>query len=535
MPTFDYLLGLLPIGTGLAYETRLNGRLVSRSDLVHEPSEEGTLLRMASTTDLAAAGVGPGSVDDVAELLLSAEGRPVRFVRESGGRRLTIAIGPKSICMNMPDGSSHTVETGAIDGVIDTNLPGLTALLIASLVAAPADRDGVRLARVLVASQGLAIPYRIYPGEIARTWSTGFDEIIEVDEAGLPVAITVPKQKVTTVRVPILPTAALATRFSASSAAPAEALVVVETRSSGVEDFVVEVNGIEIHGVISRPAGAGPHPAVLLVPGSGSVDRFGLAGDIDTGLRQIGNGLTKRGFLAATADKAGAGLTRIGNAPFDRGFQVLIEETRAIFDALAARADVDPRRVGLIGHSLGGVVAVEIARSRPQRVGGLALLATPGRPIDAVIIDQLRQRGRVVGLEAALVEEQIADLRRFIELACSPEDWREDRVPERFLAAARARRWMAELVPLDPAERLAGLACPVFLAIGTVDVQISEHHDLGRLHAAAPSATVHRYEGLDHLMMPSTTEAGLTAYAEPNRRVPDVVADDLAAFFHAPA
>ncbi|HEX3696307.1 MAG TPA: alpha/beta fold hydrolase [Polyangia bacterium] len=131
-------------------------------------------------------------------------------------------------------------------------------------------------------------------------------------------------------------------------------------------------------------------PAVVLVPGSGVVDRDETVGAARP-FRDLAAGLARHGIVTIRYDKR----------TFARP-DLLIANPRAtvedecIQDALAAIAlvrwqpRVDPARVFVAGHSLGAMLAPEIA-TRAGRIAGVIMLAAPARPVLDELIDQLKQ------------------------------------------------------------------------------------------------------------------------------------------------
>jgi hypothetical protein len=141
---------------------------------------------------------------------------------------------------------------------------------------------------------------------------------------------------------------------------------------------------------LTVPRGRGPFPAVVLVHGSGPNDR-----DETTGANKIFKD------LAEGLASAGIATLRYEKRTFRHVPDTLALDTEVVDDAvdavhvLAAQPEIDRARVVVVGHSLGAMLAPEIAvRAAPGvAVAGVVLLAPPGRPPWDIILGQMRYLG----------------------------------------------------------------------------------------------------------------------------------------------
>lgn len=145
----------------------------------------------------------------------------------------------------------------------------------------------------------------------------------------------------------------------------------------------------------------------------------------------------------------------------------------------------------------------------------LALLATPGRPAEEVLNDQIVNRGEWLGLNEEQIRLQLADFHEFISLVRSNADWNTAQIPERLFYARRARFWYADHLTRNPTEMIARVKCPVLVCQGGKDFQVSVR-DARLLEAAALRAGVvcesAIFEDLDHLFKTSTAEPSIADY-----------------------
>jgi uncharacterized protein len=162
-----------------------------------------------------------------------------------------------------------------------------------------------------------------------------------------------------------------------------------------------------LDGTLAMPAGTGPFPAVVLVHGSGPNDRDASVGSNKI-FKDLAEGLASAGIAVVRYDKRTF-------AYGDRLTNAITIDDEVVHDAiaatrvLAAHPKVDPQRVFVVGHSLGGQLAPEIA-VRATGVAGIALLAPPGRPPWDIVSAQMRYlhapREALVAVERAIIDIQ---------------------------------------------------------------------------------------------------------------------------------
>lgn len=143
---------------------------------------------------------------------------------------------------------------------------------------------------------------------------------------------------------------------------------------------------------LSMPKQTPPVPAVVLVGGSGPSDRDETIVP-NRPMKDLAVGLASRGIAVLRYDKR--------NLVYPAQFQPqlgatvkeeAIDDTVAAIATLAATPGVDPARIVVAGHSLGGMVAPRIAAAEP-RVAGLVILAGPTRPLGEIIVGQVDYLG----------------------------------------------------------------------------------------------------------------------------------------------
>ena len=281
----------------------------------------------------------------------------------------------------------------------------------------------------------------------------------------------------------------------------------------------------ELPGTLSIPAGRGPHPAVVLVHGSGPNDRDGTVGPLRP-LRDIAWGLASSGIAVLRYDKRT--MVHASRMAAIRNELTVREET--IDDALAAvlllRATerIDPRRIFVLGHSLGGMLAPRIAAAAassgedaaagggaPAPLAGIIILAGAARPLENLLVEQYRY---LFSLDGVISDQEREELDRLEAQAARVKDPAlATATPAEELPFGVAATYWLDLRAYDPAEAAAALDLPILILQGERDYQVSLE-DFRIWQAAlsgAPRAELRSYPALNHLFVAGE---GITTPAE---------------------
>lgn len=292
---------------------------------------------------------------------------------------------------------------------------------------------------------------------------------------------------------------------------------------------------VSLAGTLTMPEGPGPHPAVVLVTGSGAQNRDEEVAGFKV-FAVLADHLTRRGIAVFRYDDRGVGESTGSFAT----------STTADFatDALAAVARmkelpaVDPTRVGILGHSEGGSVAA-LAASRSADVAFIVMLAGPGIPGDVLTRGQAADAARdLLGAGETQIETIVSAHRAMTEAVkagAAPEALAErvkallgaqydsqppaaravlgDRtafVEKHYGQAVRtlATPWMRFFLAFDPAEALRAVTVPVYAAFGALDTQVpmaTNETPVRSALAGNARATVKVYPQANHLFQRART------------------------------
>jgi pimeloyl-ACP methyl ester carboxylesterase len=301
--------------------------------------------------------------------------------------------------------------------------------------------------------------------------------------------------------------------------------------------------GVKLAGTLNLPQGKGPFPAVVMITGSGAQDRDEtILGHKPFAV--IADRLTRDGIAVLRVDDRGFAKST-GNfaAATDDDFAV---DTAAQVAFLRKRPDIDPARVGVIGHSEGGIVAPKVAAKDPK-VAFVVLMAGPGVPLSEVLRAQRAKLMPAMGLgpeqikkSQALVDHAVvamkgakdeADARARVLQVVKAEGAgvvRSDAEAE-AVAAQLSSGWMRDLLDYDPGPTLAKVKCPILALNGTKDGQVPPEQNLPAIRAATkgnPKVTIMELPGLNHLFQTAKTGA-VGEYADIEETVAPIALDAL--------
>lgn len=264
--------------------------------------------------------------------------------------------------------------------------------------------------------------------------------------------------------------------------------------------------GAHLAGTLTLPEGRGPFPVVMLIAGSGRHTRNERILDHQP-FWVIADDLTRRGVAVLRYDKRGAGGS-LGdyNKATTRDFA---DDARAGVAYLRSRPDIDGGKIGLVGHSEGGLIAPMIAAEDP-RIAFVVMLAGPAVRGDAVLLEQTRLIRAANGADAAQVALSVEGNRRMFDSimagASPPQTGLEqagaEDIPDLPASVKAQIPWLRFFLGYDPAPALRRLKIPVLAMIGSKDLQVSPDQNLKPLREALAGdrrAEVIEMPGLNHL------------------------------------
>jgi len=296
-------------------------------------------------------------------------------------------------------------------------------------------------------------------------------------------------------------------------------------------DVTVSPGPLALPGTLSMPKAAEKVPAVVLVHGSGSLDRDDTVGACKP-FRDLACGLASRGVAVLRYEKR----PRQHPEAFGAGKKFTVwEET--VQDALAAvtllreNPRVDSGRVFVLGHSLGGMLVPRIA-ARDKRIAGFIVLAGAARPIEDLILEQFEYIYRLDGRMDADEARKLAALKAQIARVKAPKLSADT---PGYILGASASYWL-DLRDYRPADAARLVARPMLIAQGGRDYQVTMK-DFALWKAALAGrkdVTFKAYPKLNHLFVPGVGKSSPAEYAK-GGYVAELVITDIVEWIGGPS
>ena len=282
-------------------------------------------------------------------------------------------------------------------------------------------------------------------------------------------------------------------------------------------------------GTLTVPKGEGPFPAVILLQGSGPSDRDETVGSLKP-FRDLAEGLAEQGIAVYRFDKR----TYVYGAQLAEQRQIslvdeYIEDAVNAVQLLAAQEGIDPERIFVLGHSLGGNAIPAVARAleeAPVKACGFVMMAASPRPLEELMREQYdflySLLPEVTEAQQAEKDALFADLDRLQQVdALSDED---------MVAGVWSSYWKW-LAAYDIVQAAQEITAPVLLLQGEEDYQVTMA-DFALWQDAVGGRANWRlvsYPGLTHLFTAGQKTEGAAAYAR-DGKVDSRVIQDIANF-----
>ena len=318
-------------------------------------------------------------------------------------------------------------------------------------------------------------------------------------------------------------------------------------------------DGITLAGTFTFPRGGGKFPVVVLITGSGPQNRDEeLVGHKP--FLVLSDHLTRNGIAVLRYDDRGVGKsTGNFNAATSVDFSYDVEAAVAY---LKTRKETDLKKIGLIGHSEGGMIAPMVA-ARNRDVSYIVLMAgtgVKGRDILELQVELLSKAAGAGDAEAKKEAKQIREISDIITMhgdsavimsafqayinnayANLPDSIRKQvSRPQYAMQYARLNTpWMKYFLTYDPATALEKIKIPVLALNGSRDLQVWAPQNLPAIEKALKKAGNKKYvirelPGLNHLFQECKT-GGSDEYGEIEQTLSPVLLGEITAFIKKPA
>jgi uncharacterized protein len=274
------------------------------------------------------------------------------------------------------------------------------------------------------------------------------------------------------------------------------------------------VNGrFELPGTLTLPVGNGPFPAVVLVQGSGPEDQDETIGP-NKPFKDLAWGLASRGIVVYRYTKRTQKYTvQSSDDPMRMTVEdETISDARAAVALVAKQPTVDPKRVFLLGHSLGAYLAPRIATGDAE-IAGIVMLAANARPLEKVVLEQIHNLAAMSGTPTEAEQKRIEAAEDAAKQIESPNLKPEDKIE--FLGATTYGAYWLDLRAYDPLKTAAKLKIPILIVQGGRDYQVTPSNFQAWSDALSnnKNVTLRTYPDLDHLFIHGTGASKPSDYA----------------------
>ena len=289
---------------------------------------------------------------------------------------------------------------------------------------------------------------------------------------------------------------------------------------------------------LTLPEGEGPWPAVILVSGSGSQNRdeevFG-----HKPFWVIADHLTRKGIAVLRYDDRGVAAS--GGSPSGATTYDHAVDARSAFEYLLSRPELDPKRLGVVGHSEGGMIALMLA-AEYEDIAFIISLAGPGVDGKTILLEQSEYISRLSGVMPSIIEDNKIVMNEVYDLMVTNKThkaWAEQVIDftSRYYSGKSQRQyseeeiergkrnllnsvpessyaWMRNFVMFDPAPYFSSIRCPVLALNGGKDCQVLAEKNIQGIKSAFETSghqevTTMILPGLNHLFQ--NCESGLPA------------------------
>jgi len=290
----------------------------------------------------------------------------------------------------------------------------------------------------------------------------------------------------------------------------------------------VQFNNLAAHnqlaGTLSLPNDEGPFPAVVLISGTGHNTR-----DEDVWGHKVfailADALNRKGFVVLRYDKRGVGGS---SGDYDAATTAdFTSDAEAAVAWLKTQPQIDAKRIGVLGHSEGGIIGPAVAAA-DKSVAFVVMIAGPCIRGDRLFVLQSAMTAKAYGApDDYIARRKVFDQELYSAIVSAPSesaaldrakalvargvaDKLVDRNEAETLPKDDTTPWERYFLAYDPAPTLARLAVPVLALNGSLDVQVPAKENLAAAREALKKnskATVMEFPGMNHLLQDAKTGA----------------------------
>ncbi|SEI51794.1 hypothetical protein SAMN05216327_102173 [Dyadobacter sp. SG02] len=289
--------------------------------------------------------------------------------------------------------------------------------------------------------------------------------------------------------------------------------------------FTNSKTGDVLAGTLTLPQKTGVFPAIVLITGSGPLNRDEEVGGGHKPFLVLADHLTRRGIAVLRFDDRGVGKS---TGDFAKASSMdFADDVESAVEYLKTRKEIETDKIGLIGHSEGGTIAAIVA-SRSKDIDFITLLAAPGIRGDSVMLIQIGLVAKTMGLSDPEIAYAKDISRKAYQIVQNTEDAAERNTKLATLAenafqdfpkklmppniskdefvsqqvASVTTPWWVFFLKYDPVLSMAKVTCPILALNGDRDVQVTSRENLAAIARSLRNlndkVTTKEMPGLNH-------------------------------------
>lgn len=283
------------------------------------------------------------------------------------------------------------------------------------------------------------------------------------------------------------------------------------------QEVTFQSGPLRLAGTLTLPGAEGRFPAVLLIPGSGRVDRDESAKRLAINtFGEMAPYMAEQGLATLRYDKRGVGASE--GSFWDAGFFDNVSDALAALSFLKSDERIRPDGIFLLGHSEGALTSTRMATTGAG-VAGVVLLSGSAHRGEDILVWQAQQVFKGMrGLNKWLIDLLHLDVQKMQKkqldkIRRSTRNWYRVQLIGKMNA-----KWLREFMAYDPAQDLPKICVPVLAITGSKDIQV-DPADLGRMAELVTSEFErHEVPDMTHMLRAEPGEPTLSTYKQQVRQ-----------------
>ncbi len=268
----------------------------------------------------------------------------------------------------------------------------------------------------------------------------------------------------------------------------------------------IKPDSVTLYGTLETPANTTQQPPiVLIIPGSGNVDRNGNTPQLKMNIYKIlADSLAHNGIASLRYDKRAIGKSTVKN--FDESkltFDTYVNDAISWIKWIKAQHQFS--KIVIIGHSQGSLIGILAAEKEPVDI--FISLEGAGRPIDTILKEQLSAQPKFIKEYAFPIIDSLKQGKKVTN------------VPRILYGLFRpgVQPFLISWMRYNPAKEIAKLNIPILIIQGSTDIQVSQQ-DAKILAKANPGSKLVIIKGMNHILRkaPADRAANIKTYTKPD-------------------